>query len=65
MTNHCGPILKRTPQDLADGLTWYFNFEVAPTEQQEEWRAIGSRGHIEPALVMEGKYFIDRPVSNS
>ena len=63
MTNHCGPILKRTPQDLADGLTWWFNFDVALIEQQG--RAIGSRGLIEPALVVEGMYFIDRPVSNS
>ena len=30
------PILKRTPQEeLADELTQYFNFEVAPIEQQE------------------------------
>jgi hypothetical protein len=30
------PILKRTPQEeLADDLTWYFNFQAAPIERQE------------------------------
>ena len=63
------PILKRTPQEeLADELTWYFNFKAAPIEQQEGEEGSSderSRGLIEPALVVEGEYFVYRSVSGS